>query len=177
VSFEQPAPSGQELANAFEAARMSLLVHTAAYEDEEAAQCVADKAFATVRSVYRPASIATANLATMSAALERLVADDRDQIVGTVRFRVLDGCLRVMALAVQPDCRRRGIARALVDRLMVIAKDRGCRALTLYTVTQTGNVPIFERLGFKLVCEQPDTYSISVSGEPLTEAYLERAID
>ena len=60
---------------------------------------------------------------------------------------------------------------------MVIAKDRGCRAVALYTVAQTGNVPIFERLGFQLVSEQPDTYSMSINGEPLTEAYLEREVD
>jgi predicted N-acetyltransferase YhbS len=175
VSVEQPAPSGQELANVPEATRMSLLVRIATYEDEEAVQRVTDEAFATVRSVYHPAPQAVAHLASISPALERLVADDRDQIVGTVCFRVVDVCLRVMALAVQPECRRRGIARALVDRLVTIAKDRECRALTLYTVTQTGNVPVFERLGFKLVGEQPDTYSISLSGEPLREAYMERA--
>ena len=154
-----------------------LVVRTATREDEELARRVGDEAFATVRSVYRPAPKATANTAAISPALERLVAEDGDQIVGTVRFRVLDDRLRVVALAVVPSCRRRGVARALVDQLMVIAKDRGCRAVALYTVAQTGNVPIFERLGFQLVSEQPDTYSMSINGEPLTEAYLEREVD
>jgi ribosomal protein S18 acetylase RimI-like enzyme len=157
-------------------ARMTLVVRTATKEDETAARRVADEAFATVRSVYHPAPKAVAHLAAISPALERLVAEDGDQIVGTVRFRVLDDRLRVVALAVLPSCRRRGVARALVDQLMVIAQDRGCRAVALYTVAQIGNVPIFERLGFQLVSEQPDTYSISTSGEPLTEAYLERSV-
>jgi len=155
---------------------MTLVVRIATSQDTEAARRVGDEAFATVRSVYRPSPQATTNLATISPALERLVAEDGDQIVGTVRFRVLEGCLRVIALAVPPQCRRRGVARMLIDRLTVIAKDRECRALALYTVTQTGNVPIFEQLGFRLVCERPDTYSISVGGEPLTEAYMERSV-
>jgi ribosomal protein S18 acetylase RimI-like enzyme len=159
------------------AAQMTLVVRTATKEDEAAAQRIADEAFETVRSVYRPSPAATTNLAAISPELERLVAEDGERIVGTVRFHVLDGRLRVMALAVLPQCRRRGVARALVDRLMVIAEERDCRALTLYAVTQTGNVPIFERLGFTLISEQQDTYSISTSGEPLTEAYMERGVN
>jgi predicted N-acetyltransferase YhbS len=159
------------------AAQMTFVIRVATKEDEAVAQRIADEAFATVRSVYRPSPKAAANLAAISPELERLVAEDGERIVGTVRFHVLDGRLRVLALAVLPQCRRRGVARALVNRLMVVAKDRECSALTLYTVSETGNVPIFERLGFKLICAQPDTHSISTSGEPLNEAYMERNVD
>ena len=78
---------------------MTLVVRTATKDDEAAAQRVAYEAFATVRSVYRPAPKAAANLAAISAALARLVAEDGDGIVGTVCFRAVDSCLRVTALA------------------------------------------------------------------------------
>lgn len=155
---------------------MAILVRVARPEDAEAVRRVGEDAFATVRSIYRPNAAAQTNVSAMSAALERLIADDNGQIVGTVRFGVFEDCLRVIGLAVPTQCRRRGVARALIDELTRIARDRGCRALALYTVTKTGNVPLFERLGFQLISEGPDAYSISVDGEPLVEAYMERCI-
>ena len=98
-------------------------------------------------------------------------------MVGTVSFAISDERLRVIALAVLPECQRRGVARALINRLQVIARNRKCRALALYTVAETGNVPIFERLGFRLGTTQPDAFSISPTGQPLTEALLELNID
>ena len=57
-----------------------------------------------------------------------------------------------------------------------MAKLKGCRALELYTVTKTGNVSVFERLGFRVVSEQPDSYTVSADGGPLMEAYMEREV-
>jgi len=54
-----------------------------------------------------------------------------------------------------------------------LARDKRCRTLALYTVTKTGNVAIFNRLGFQVISEQPDEYSISADGEALREAYME----
>ena len=155
---------------------MSVFVRMARPEDAEAARRVADDAFASLRSVYRPAPAALANLSAMSPALERLVAEEDGIVVGTTRFTVLGDCMRVIGLAVAEPRRRRGVARALVDELARIAGDRGCRALALYTITKTGNVPVFERLGFRLVSERADGYAASVDGEPLVEAYMERFV-
>jgi len=155
---------------------MATLVRMAKPRDAEAARRVGDEAFATVRSVYHPNSAAYANLSAVAPTLERLVAEDDGQVVGTVRFGVSGDCLRVIGLAVLPQFQRRGVARALVHELARVAKAKGCRALALYTVTQTGNVPVFERLGFSLISEGPDEYSDSVTGEPLTEAYMERSV-
>ena len=52
---------------------------------------------------------------------------------------------------------------------------KGCRAPALYTVTKTGNVSVFRRLGFHVGSEQADAYGVSADGGPLMEAYLERA--
>src|SRR5262249_8732335 len=116
---------------------------------------------------------ARASIAALTPEPQRLVAEEDGRIVGTVCFRVDGDLLRVMGLAVLPLCRHRGIARSLVRCLAGIAEERKCRGLGLYTVRQTGNIPIFERLGFRLIAEGPADYFISVTGQPLTEAYME----
>jgi GNAT superfamily N-acetyltransferase len=155
---------------------MTISVRLAKTEDGEAAGRVSDEAFADVRRIYHPSPAARTNLSAIAPTLERLVAEDGVQIVGTVRFSIIDACLRVIGLAVLPQFQRRGVARALIAELARLARDKGCRALALYTVTKTGNVAVFEQLGFDVVSEWPGHYSISADGEPLTEAYMEQAL-
>jgi predicted N-acetyltransferase YhbS len=155
---------------------MATSIRMATPTDAAAAERVEEEAFATVRSIYRPNAAAHANRFAIAPTLERLVAEVDGRIVGTVRFGVFGDRLRVIGLAVLPELRRRGVARALVEELARVAKLKGCRALGLYTVTKTGNVPVFERLGFRVVSEQPDVYSVSPDGGPLTEAYMEREV-
>jgi ribosomal protein S18 acetylase RimI-like enzyme len=155
---------------------MAIVVRIATPHDEQAAKRVGDAAFATVRAIYRPNPAASMSLSSIAPALKRLVAKDGGRIVGTVRFGISQSCLRVVGLGVLPEARRRGVARAMLDELASLAKSNDCRALALYTVTQTGNVTVFERLGFHVVSEGPDPYSISPDGEALTEAYMERSV-
>jgi len=155
---------------------MAIIVRMALPADAEVVRRIDEAAFAPLRSIYRPNQAARANLAALVPTLERLVAENTGQIVGTVRFWTSDNRLRVIGLAVLPQCQRQGIARSLIEELVQIARTRGCQALGLYTIVQTGNVPVFQRLGFHTVGEQPDEYSISVSGQPLMEAYMERHV-
>jgi ribosomal protein S18 acetylase RimI-like enzyme len=155
---------------------MATSIRMATPADADAARRVEEEAFATLRSVYRPNAAARANLFAIAPALERLVAEVDGRIVGTVRFGIFGDRLRVIGLAVLPTFRPRGVARALVEELARVAKLRVCRALALYTVTKTGNVSVFERLGFRVVSEQPDSYSVSPDGGALTEAYMEREV-
>lgn len=156
---------------------MTIRVRKAGPDDEEAVRRVGDEAFSALRSIYRPNAAAHASLVAAAPSLDRLVAEDADEIVGTVRFGVSGDRLRVIGLAVDVRHRRRGVARMLTEELVRIAGDRGCRALGLHTVTKTGNVPVFEHLGFHVVSEQLDEYSIGVEGTPLMDAYMERAVD
>ena len=63
--------------------------------------------------------------------------------------------LHLRRLAVDAAFRRQGITRAFVEHVSERAKDAQLRALSLYTIEQTGNVPIFERLGFRRLQEVP----------------------
>lgn len=156
---------------------MAHLVRLATADDAEAVRRVGEAAFADHRGIYQPNDAAVANLATLAPALERLVAESSNAIVGTVRFGRAGGVMRVIGLAVHPRWRLRGVARALIDAVHGIARIHQCRVLSLYTVVQTGNVPIFRSLGFYVVAEEPDEYSVSVTGEPLMEARMERSVE
>ena len=153
-----------------------IVVRVARVSDTDTAHQVSDAAFGRVREIYRPSPEMIVEAAKLESALIRLVAIDGDCMVGTVRYRIDGDRLRLLGLAVSPACQRRGIARALVEHLAVIASEHRCVALALYTVKQTGNVPVFHRLGFLDMWERPDAFSISMGVTDLTEVYMERAL-
>jgi GNAT superfamily N-acetyltransferase len=117
---------------------------------------------ATLRETYRPTNAAIAAKAART--FHRLVAIASGELVGTLEH---DGAGAVVGLFVHADHRRRGVARALLDAL-------GPRELTLHAIRQTGNVAIFERLGFAVARESPATDYTSDAHAQLTEVTMIR---
>ncbi len=64
----------------------------------------------------------------------------------------------------------------MVEHVGERAREARLRALSLYTIEQTGNVPIFERLGFRRMHEVPVGWAVSVCGEELREVYMEKEV-
>jgi ribosomal protein S18 acetylase RimI-like enzyme len=151
---------------------MPIVVRPAEADDVGVIRELSERAFSTVRHIYQPSARALEHRSSL--ALEALIAFRDGMPAGVVQWALEDDALRVIGLAVLPEQRRHGIARSFIERLSRIAAERGCRALTLHTVVQTGNVAVFERLGFQVIEERPDAYSVSPNGDPLTEAYMER---
>ena len=149
---------------------MTIVVRHAREGDERGIAAVSEAGVAALRRIYRPTPDAIARYRKMPA-LPRLVALVDNTIVGTVEYSLGDELLHLMGLYVAPSHRRTGVARALIDELSRIA---GNRPVTLDTIRQTGNVPIFERLGFAVLHEAPAENVESVSGEPLIDVLLER---
>ena len=141
-----------------------------------AAERLAADTFALLRQLYRPSHDALARKRTLEPRLTRLVALDGPELVGTVQYRIEDDRLHLLGLAVHPARQRQGIARALISHLLQLARDRGCRALSLYTIEQTGNVPIFERLGFSVISRTPARDLVSTFTSPLTDVFMERPL-
>jgi ribosomal protein S18 acetylase RimI-like enzyme len=140
--------------------------------DEAAIDRVTISGLATLRRTYRPAPAAIERKAARS--LRRLVAIDADAIVGTVEYAIDDHRLHAIGLHVLETHRRRGVARCLIDALATIATRAGARKLSLYTIRETGNVEVFERLGFTVIAETPAGDLVGESHERLTEVYMER---
>ena len=75
--------------------------------------------------------------------------DAHDLPVGYLLLDVVDDAAHVEQVSVHPDCARRGIGRALIERAVTWARSHGLVALTLTTFVEVPwNGPYYERLGF-----------------------------
>jgi GNAT superfamily N-acetyltransferase len=81
-----------------------------------------------------------------------------------------------MGLAVHEDARPKGVARAPLEHVATIAAKAGTRLLRLSTVAETGNVEVFERLGFRTVSEKEDDLVESDAWEVLTDVTMKRPL-
>ncbi len=155
---------------------MEVIIRDVAERDQAAARAVQDAAFALVRTVYRPCPKAVAAPTGKNYVRHRLVAVFCEEVVGTVGYEVQVDRLHVIGLAVHPKYHRCGIGRQLMDHLAEFARGQGLRSLSLYTVEETGNVPIFLRLSFAVVSRNPAEDLESVMGNELMEAFMMRAL-
>jgi ribosomal protein S18 acetylase RimI-like enzyme len=127
-----------------------------------------------LRRVYRPQFGLTKQSSRKP--IKRLVALMDEKVVGTVQCQSIADRLHLIGLFVHPDYHRRGIARSLVEKSVMMARSEGINRLSLYTIEETGNVTIFERLDFTAVRRGVPFDMESVDGKPITEVYMERAI-
>ena len=141
-------------------------------EDEPRAAEVDRLATQDLRKVYRPTDAALRQRTKIASDLRVLVAEIDRQVVGVVRYRIAGTRLSLLGLGVDPAARRRGVASALVHQLECIARDRACTAMALRTVRETGNVPIFERLGFVVESEELTNLFVSERFAQLSEVLM-----
>ena len=88
-----------------------------------------------------------------------LIAVEDDKLLGYVGSQAVMDEADMMNLAVNPDCRRRGIARKLVEALVRGLADRQVCSLTLEV--RASNEPakaLYEQLGFVQVGRRPNYY-------------------
>ena len=72
---------------------------------------------------------------------------------GTVAiYRMDSNCCELKSMFVEPECRKNGVAAALCDAVIELAKAQGYRTVRLTTgVRQTAARRLYERLGFRIV--------------------------
>ena len=75
------------------------------------------------------------------------VALSDGRVVGTCRLLASDGRVRLGRLAVARAVRRRGIARALLDRAEAWARERGATVIVL--AAQTDAQALYEQAGYR----------------------------
>jgi predicted N-acetyltransferase YhbS len=153
-----------------------IVVRECRKEEMEEAKRVSSAAFEAHRQVYRPSPQAVGAKREMDRTLSRLVALDGSEVVGTVQYWTLDDRLHLVGLAVRPNRQRQGIGLELLKRVREIAAEKKLGRLSLCTVEETGNVPIFLRLGFAVTEKKDAEDTISVSGEFLTDVYMEKVV-
>lgn len=114
-----------------------------------------------LRRIYRPCSD-TPDSTTRKTI--QLGIFDGNLVLGAVQYHVLSDSLLLQGLAIDPQQRRRGLARALVSSLEQQAKTLGKTFLELETVEETGNTTVFLALGFKNSERYPATRVEGVNG-------------
>lgn len=150
--------------------------------DVEQIAAVSASATATLRETYRPNARALAHKKAITDSLKQLVAVVEGAVVGLVEYKfeaghkLEHGRVHFMSLDVHADFRQRGVATQLVNKLAEIGKQAGTKVLSTYTVTQTGNCAIFEKMGFRVINEEPSELFESDQFDTITETYLERPI-
>ena len=78
-----------------------------------------------------------------------LVAEENGAVLGYIGSQTVMGETDMMNLAVHPDYRQRGIARALIAELVGKLKLRGSHCLTLEVrASNTPAIALYEKLGF-----------------------------
>jgi GNAT superfamily N-acetyltransferase len=83
-----------------------------------------------------------------------VAVDAADRPVGYVVVEVVDGNAHIEQVTVAPDHQGGGVGRALIDHVVLWARDRGSPAITLTTFTDVPwNRPLYEHLGFRVLAE------------------------
>ncbi len=132
---------------------MQLTIRRATDDDADCVAEVVAAAFAPLRSIYRPKPEIASRVAQFTGLSTRIVAELDGRIVATVQFDNHKEHIHVIGLAVLPQFQRLGIARRLLDWIMAQAPALGLSVVVLDTIKETGNVMLFEKLGFHVVQE------------------------
>lgn len=148
-------------------------IREAINEDKKGIEEVNKSAISTLRKTYRPNNKALKNKSKLATRLNRIVATMNHAIIGTVEYEIKGNTLSIIGLDVHEQYRRNGVARKLVDYLTNIGKRNSIPFLSLHTIKETGNVSIFEKLGFFVTSETIDQFSVSDKFESLTDVKMQ----
>lgn len=155
-------------------ALMAELVVREVCEGEEAARReIVDAATRRLRSTYRPRENRGSCGGVPSAVL---VALKGNKVVGTAEYIRKEHHVYVQGIAVHPEYRVSGVCRSLLRRIEEIANVEKFQVLALCAIEETGNVEIFKKFGFKVVCRGTAPNHISPSGGPVTQVDMEKEI-
>lgn len=153
-----------------------ITIRKATADDADDVATVFDVAFAPLRAIYRPTSEIAARQAERAKEGARLVAEVEGQVVATVQYDSHKDHVHVIGLAVHPDFQRMGIARRMIDWIVEQAPTLGHTLVVLNTIKETGNVPVFEKLGFRVFYEAVATSFVSEEYPELHEVKMERNV-
>lgn len=130
----------------------------------------------TLRKTYKPKGEVFGNKPSDFNEDEFVVAEAGEEIIGSVRIKRVDDRLHLIALGIIEEFRNKGICYSIIRYVLNIAKEDDLRCLSLYTIRETGNVEIFEKMGFSVVFEEITHDFTSDIYQDLHEVYLEYKI-
>jgi len=153
-----------------------ILIREANSADAAEVAAVLEASFTPLRSIYRPTADTLTRQTKHRWEETRLVAELEGHVVATVQYDQHETHLHVLGLAVHPDFQRKGIAGCLLDRIVADASQLGLQTVVMETIRETGNVPIFEKLGFRIVQENIAAWCVSETHEQLYFVTMKRTV-
>jgi len=145
--------------------------------DAESVEFIMASATRELRAVYAPVPLTDIAPVKHSSSSTRVVALDRtDTVVGVAECIVCPLALYVQGVAVASTHRRCGVAGALLGHLAMLAVDMGLPVVQVATIKETGNVEVFQRLGFEVIEERISERFLGLHGQPVTEVTLKRQV-
>lgn len=151
-------------------------VRQATEEDKTGIAQATASAVTTLRKTYRPNKRARENKSRLARRLKQLVATIDQEIAGAVEYEIKGDTLFVIGLDVHEKYRRMGVAKEFIGYLTTLSVRSNARRLCLHTISETGNVPVFKKLGFSVISETTDDFSESDVFESLTDVHMEKTI-
>ncbi len=130
--------------------------------------------FSELRKIYHPNKLAKVRKVTSSSNGLSFGYFISEKLLACVDVHLLNGELCLSTLAVSKDFRGQGIARKLI--YAVIDKYETVNTVSVWCVKQTGNVAIFESLGFKVVQEVESELFDIVKGGIAMEVQLKLSV-
>ncbi|MGX2030062.1 N-acetyltransferase family protein [Methylocaldum gracile] len=151
----------------------SFVVRPMVAEDEPAVRDIYDAATADLRQVYAPRCGIFGDKEEVS---QRLVVTEMGVVLGVVEYIDQPDQVYVRALAVARRHRRQGVAKCLMSGVEELAKNAHKQAIVLRTVSETGNVEIFSRLGFSEVNREQTNRFVATNGSDVHVVEMRRCI-
>ena len=100
-----------------------------------------------------------------------LVAERDQEIVGYIGYRSVLDEADITNVAVSPDLRKRGIGHRLLEKLLLMADERGIAVIYLEVrVSNTAAITLYEHAGFR-VCGQRKNYYTDPEEDALLMSY------
>ncbi|KDN26975.1 acetyltransferase [Vibrio fortis] len=132
--------------------------------------------FAELRNIYRPTVLAQQNKMTSTDDWTYFGYYLEQRLVAVASVKLSGDTLHLSALAVASTSRRKGVARYLISEVQKMFPH--ANQISVWCVEQTGNVNVFESLGFKVVeSVESDYFELTnTSDEKATEVRLERKL-
>ncbi|MEW4454137.1 GNAT family N-acetyltransferase [Bremerella sp. JC817] len=136
-------------------------------------------AFESNRSIYRPIASATQALPVARGTRVEVIATLVGVDVGVVGLYCDPSepeVLCITGLGVVPSMRKRGVARKLIAFALQMARENCHTAVSLFTIRETGNVGLFEKMGFAVVTESEANWCRSETFDRLHEVTMRRSV-
>ncbi len=138
--------------------------------DDRQVRMLSNCCFSELRKIYKPTQKAENHKQRSDSKWTTFEYYSDVDLQGCLKASLVKQELKIQGLAVKKEARRQGIARRLIeyDRLLYPSAEY----LSLWCVQQTGNVEVFERIGFTIVESFESDFFELVDGSNATEVKM-----